>query len=805
VRNFFIILLLFGGSSLLFAQSAGTIKGFVKEGDAPVAYANVYLTLKTDSTKIKAGTVTGSAGEFILEKIPFENYVLHVQMIGYVSKKTDITLSSTIREIDLNTLSLEADALLLNAVEVVAAKELIQKTEDGFVIKASDNITQIGGTAADLLKNMPGVLVGADGEVTLRGKTPLTLINGRISGIAGIDRTAQLQQIPASSIERIEIINNPSAKYDADSEGGIINIILKKNEDSGTNGAFALGAGYGDRYRLNVSALLNHKTNKWNIGGAYDNWYTTRTRNVEGDRINYDVPELYYLTQRRFDERLVFYQNAKANVDFTPNKKNSFSFEALWAFPGEDNRETLTNLYQNFNKDFTGSNQRYSNEIRRSNTLEGSLKYSKRFDDPDKALTANVSNTFNKNKEDTDITTTNLTEQGESLGTSSIQRTHVYQNTNLMNLSLDYNQPVATKGFIETGYKGIMRNINSDYERATQQNGEYVIDPLNTNIFDFKEQIHAAYFQYTGWQGDKETPTWKYNAGLRAEQVWNKGETIDETVDFTNQYFNLFPSASLSYYTQKQNNFRVSYSRRISRPGLGQLSPFTDITDSLNQRSGNPELKPELINSWELTYNHSLKKGSVSLAAFYRLRNNAILPYTVLDENGVAFTQPQNFGQAMTYGTEAIASYNPFTFYSFNFSISAFKVIIEDTGATTEVSKDLVSWYTKLVNNFSIGKNGKLQVIGNYTAPTAIPQGESVAVYFVDMGYQHRIMKGKGKLGIVFTDIFDTQKSGTITSDDNFQFSRIFKLDTRAIMVTFGYTFGTSFRENVMENRFRND
>lgn len=279
-------------------------------------YANVYLTLKIDSTKIKAGTVTGSAGEFKLENIPFENYLLHVQMIGYVSTKMDIILNSTNHEINLNTLNLEADALLLNAVEVVAAKELIQKTEDGFVIKASDNITQIGGTAADLLKNMPGVLVGADGEVTLRGKTPLTLINGRTSGIAGIDRSAQLQQIPASSIERIEIINNPSAKYDADSEGGIINIILKKNEDSGTNGAFALGAGYGDRYRLNVSALLNHKANKWNIGGAYDNWYTTRTRNVEGDRINYNVPELYYLTQRRFDERLVFYQNAKANGRF---------------------------------------------------------------------------------------------------------------------------------------------------------------------------------------------------------------------------------------------------------------------------------------------------------------------------------------------------------------------------------------------------------------------------------------------------------------------------------------------------------
>ncbi|MBK8291033.1 MAG: TonB-dependent receptor family protein [Flammeovirgaceae bacterium] len=293
--------------------------------------------------------------------------------------------------------------------------------------------------------------------------------------------------------------------------------------------------------------------------------------------------------------------------------------------------------------------------------------------------------------------------------------------------------------------------------------------------------------------------------GLRAEQVWNEGETVDKTESFNNDYFNLFPSGSLSYYTSNRNNFRVSYSRRITRPSLGQLNPFTDITDSLNQRSGNPNLKPELINSWELSYNNTLQKGSLSFATFYRLRNNAILPYTVLDENGVAFTQPQNFGKAMTYGAEVITSYNPFSFWSLNFSLSAFKVQIEETGTSTEVSKNLISWYTKLVNNFTLYRNGKLQVIGNYTSPTAIPQGESIAVYFVDVGFQHRMLKGKGRLGVVLTDLFNTQKSGVIISDDNFTFSRIFKLDTQAIMATFGYTFGTSFKEKVMENRFRND
>ncbi len=437
MRTVLVTILFLYSNVMLRAQGIGSVKGVVKESNNPVEYANVFLTLKNDSTKIISGTVTDGFGNFLLQKIPFGNYALNIQMVGFVPEKTDVSVSTATYDINLNTISLEADALLLNSVEVVAVRELIQKTDEGFIVKASDNITQIGGTAADLLKNMPGVLVGAEGEVTLRGKTPLTLINGRISGIAGIDRSAQLEQIPASSIDRIEIINNPSAKYDADSEGGIINIILKKNEDRGTNGAFAVGAGHGDRYRLNVSALLNHKTNKWNIGGAYDNWYTTRTRSVNGDRVNFDLPDQYYLTQRRFDERLVFYQNAKTNIDFAPSKKNTFNLEALWAFPGEDNNETLKNTYENSAGDFTSSNQRHSNEIRRSNTVEVSLKYIKHFDNPDKLLTANVSNAFNKDNEDTDIRTIALTEEGDSIGTSSLQRTHVYQKTNLANMSLD--------------------------------------------------------------------------------------------------------------------------------------------------------------------------------------------------------------------------------------------------------------------------------------------------------------------------------------------------------------------------------
>ena len=800
------LIILFHLSSLaLLAQNNGSIRGFLKDNGNAVEFANVYITAVNDSSKIVAGTVTDNLGSFRLENVPIGNYSLAFQMLAFKTKKISIVLSSNDQQIDVGDITIEPDPLVLNVIEVNAMRNIIQKTDEGFIVNTSSNITQIGGTAADLLRNMPGVLVNAEGELTLRGKTPLTLINGRISGITGVDRAAQLERIPASSIERIEIINNPSAKYDADAEGGVINIILKKSEDNGTNGAFAIGAGKGDRYRFNASAMMNHKTDKWNLGIAYDNWYTTRTRRVRGDRINYELPEEYYLTQRRFDERLIFYQNAKATVDFTPNKKESWNFEVLWAFPGEDNNETLNSTYHTFEEDFTSKKQRHSNEIRRSHALEFSLNYKKQFDNADKVLLANINNTFGSDVEDTDITTQPLNEQEEELGNASLQRTHTYQKTNLATISVDYSEPISSNATLDAGYKSIFRYLNADYERANEEDGEFVIDPLNTNIFNFDEQIHSVYTQYNGWTGEKETPKWKYNVGLRAEQVWNNGSTIDELTDFTNDYFNLFPSASVYYFTPKKNTVKLSYSRRINRPGLGQLNPFTDITDSLNQRAGNPYLKPELIRSMELGYAHSWQKASLSLTTFYRLRNNAIFPYAVLDSNGVAFTQPMNFGKASTYGVEAIASVNPLSVWTINFTFAAYQVNIDDEGSVAGLATEQLNWNTKLINNFTLFKNSKLQVIATYSSPSTIPQGESVEVYYVDIGFQQTLMKGKGRLGLAITDIFDTQEYGFITSDDNFTFSRLFKLDTRALMLTFGYTFGTTFKEKLMENKFKND
>ena len=799
-----ITIVLIGSAFPSSAQKQGSVSGFVTINKSELEFADVYLTDQNDSTKIIDGTVTDSTGHFTIHNIQYGNYFLNVRLIGTREKRLRVVISPSMSAVDLGEIKLETDTQVLNAVEVIELRSIIQKTDEGFIVQTSDNITQIGGTAADLLKNMPGVLVSGDGEITLRGKTPLTLINGRSSGIAGIERSARLEQIPASSIDRIEIINNPSAKYNADAEGGIINIILKTNKENGTNGAFAVGVGFGERYRLNASVLLNRKTDKWNFGIAYDNWYTTRTRRVRGDRLNFDLPKQYFLTQRRFDERLIFYQNAKANIDYSPSDKSHLGFEALWAFPGEDNNETLRNNFATSENQFSGRNQRHSNEIRRSHAVEFSLNYSKQYTDPNHTLHATLSNTFGNDKENTDITTVGLNQQDDPVSTS-LQRTHTYQKTNLSNISIDYKNPLSPKGSMEVGYKAIVRYLRADFERANKVTSEFVSDPLNTDIFAFNEQIHAAYVQYNGWTGSNEQMNWKYSLGVRAEQTWNYGKNQGESDDFRNTYFNLFPSISLSYYTNEEDNFRLSYSRRINRPGLGQLNPFTDITDSLNQRSGNPMLKPELVNSFEIGYYLSARKTSLSLIGFYRARSNAILAHTILDENGIAYTQPLNFGAANTHGLEAISTFNPFAWWSLNLTLSAYEFTIEDVGGVAALFRRQINWYTKFISSLSVFRNTKLQVVASYTSPITIPQGESVAVYYLDLGLQQSIMKGKGRLGVSVTDVLDTQEYGFITTDYNFHFSRVFKLDTRAIMFTFGYTFGTSFKENLMENRFKNE
>ena len=777
------------------AFSQSSIQARIVDKSAPVEFVNVLLYSASDSIKILKYATTDSSGAFKLAGLSAGKYVLKTQMMGFISSKIPVSLAES-QSLQLPDISLVTDSKMLAAVEVISQKELVQKTTQGFIVKAKDNLTQAGGSATDLLKSVPTVVVDAEGAITVRGKGPLILINGRTSGISSTDL------IPASSVESVEIINNPSAQYDADSEGGIINITLKKVAKSGTNVTASVGGGFGAKGRGSAAFSLNRSAGKWNVGFSYDMRYSERTRKANTTRTSFDQPLNYLLLQNRLDNRTESNQNLKFNVDYAASEKDIFNFEVLTNLEGQDNDEVLGSKFSTQLGTFNSRNTRESIELEKGLAVEFAGTYKHIFADKKEKLVINASTSIGRDNQDTDISTVALSESGSAYGSSFLQRTYSYAKPQTTNFKLDYAKPITATTVLETGYKAIYRANNIDFQNQTFKSGSYIKNPALSNIFDFKEQIHAAYIQLKS----EPTSTFKYDIGLRAEKVMNEGTSIsNSSISFHRDYFNVFPTANLAYFLNKSDFLKFSYSRRINRPGLGQLNPMIDITDSLNQHGGNPYLKPELVNAFEVGYNKEGDGWSLSSSAFYRLSNNIIRPFIDLKPNGVALTTPQNFGNATTYGVEEIMDWFPAKFWSVNTSVSIFDQKIDGTYVSSDVANEVVSWYGKMIHNFSLSKQTKLQVIGAYNSPTAMPQGTRMAVYNIDLGFQTKVLKGKGALGVVLSDIFNMQSSGNTAIASNFSLERTMKVDTRAVFVTFAYSFANVFKESLLDNLFSND
>ncbi|MFH6994456.1 TonB-dependent receptor domain-containing protein [Flavobacterium sp. FlaQc-48] len=793
-QNLSLLMVLFFINQLSFGQNSSSVKGNISDGKLPLEFVDVILKSVNDSTKVAAYSVTDTSGNFVLENVPTGDYQLQFKLIGFKTFTQNIQFTGI--SITIGNITLQSDTNLLNAVVVNSQKKQIQKTDEGFIFNAVSNISQSGGTATDVLKSMPTVAVDADGAITLRGKSPMILINGKNSAITNMD------QIAASSIESIEVISNPTAKYDANAESGIINIRLKKNNQSGMNGAVVLGGGFGAKGRLNSSVLLNQKTEKWNFGLGYDNRFAGRTKKIKSERTNNFIDDEHFINQNRNDERTEGLQNLKLNIDFSPNERNSFSLEALGNMESQDNDETLHTQVNTSAHQFFSNNVRHSLELERSKVGELAFSYDRKFADDRKSLNAAITSSFNKHRENTDIDTYNYDQYAAQTGDAFLQRTHNYEHENISNAIVNYALPVSQKSIIETGYKGTFRFFNSDFQSADKTNGDYVVNPLSSNSFTFNEQINAVYGLLNSFTGDKENPKWKYNLGLRAEQVSNNGKTQNNSDNFSNHYLKLFPSASLQMNLATDEFVKIGYSKRINRPDLDDLNPFVDITDALNPHGGNPYLKPEIIHIAEMGYNKEWSKYSFSANAFYRNATDAIRQYAVLQDNGVILLQPRNIGSTVTYGLETIFSLKPAAFYDANISVTAFQQRIDASNLTQDVVNNAFNWYGKIINNFVPWKGGKLQIIGNYNSALATAQGKRIPVYNVDMGFQQKLGKGNARLGLVVTDLFNTLESGYKNNTLLFTNNRTSKSDTRALMITFAYTFKSDFKEKLLENQF---
>jgi outer membrane receptor protein involved in Fe transport len=769
------------------------VKGLVVSGGQPLPLANVIIFPEKDSSKAALFTSTDSSGAFSGTLSTPGKYDLRIQLIGFTPFRKSIQVNAG--SLDLGTINMLLENYTMQEVTVTGRRKLIQRTNTGFTVQTDAVITQAAGTATDLLANIPSILVDAEGGISIRGKPPLILINGRNSNLGN-----NLDRIPASSIERVEIINNPGAKYDADGEGGIINIILRKNTKQGTNGAFAVNGGYGARERFSSSFLMNHRPGNTNLGFSYDNRIGRRTRTVETDRENFAADEGHYLEQDRFDERKEITHNFKFNADHTTARKDVISFEGIYGYDNDWNYETLLSKFRNKAGMFNQGNIRISDERQLEHNLEGSLNYIRKFSNDKKQLSAGISHSYGNETENTNIETTPVNEIEVPIGDPYRQKTNNAELTNITNLKLDMTFPLTGRALLDAGYKGIIRSVTADFENAYEENGNFTPDPVFSNVFDYNEHVHALYATYRSSAGKKEE--WKYEMGIRIEQMLTEGRSDKVLSSFSNQFFNIFPNLNISRKFNSGSLIKLNIGRRINRPWLGQLNPFIDITDSLNRYGGNPDLKPELVNTVELGWGYDWPIISVNANLFYRRGTNTILPYTRLLPNGITFTQPQNIGSSTSAGTEAFFTFNPGKVWNSTASISLYNQTVDGFVGNEELYSSVFSWYMKWVNNFVISNNLRAQLLLNYQAPTAIPQGTRIAVYNADIGVQQKILKGKGRIGLTITDVFNTLQNGNEIITNDFRLHRISKSDTRAVLLTFAMTFGAAFKEKIMDNKY---
>jgi iron complex outermembrane receptor protein len=767
----------------------GKIKGIVldKSKGLPIEFATVGLFKKKDSTLI-TGAVANEKGEFLLENIPFGRFFLKANFIGYKEIVIDtIKIKPPVTEIDLGKIKLSSTSENLNEVEVEADKGSMQLSIDKKVFNVTKDLINSSGSATDVLQNIPSVSVDIDGNISLRGSGNVTvLVDGKPSGITGSSRQAILSQIPASSIESVEIITNPSAKYDPDGMSGIINIVLKKNKANGFNGSISAGVGTFDKY--NASLNLSYRNKHMNVYVNYGYRANHRTGSGYSNRQNILSDTTFYVDNSSNSIKREESHNAKAGLDFYINDKNTIGASVMYG-SGRENNIASTRYYE-FDNTHTMSGDYWRDvpETNHSMNLDYNLNYRKTFNKPKQELTfdATYSDASSNEKQ-------NFDERDYSLKFAPLNLTPLRQVTDnigkngIFTGQLDYTQPLKKGGKFETGYKIINRNIGNDYVSTTYNyvSDNFLPDTAINNNFKYTEQIHAVYGTFSS-----TIKNFGYQLGLRAEEALTDANLVTTSTNYKNNYFSLFPSVHLSEKLKKEQEIQLSYSRRINRPNTRSLNPFKDYEDPYNVRYGNPYLKPEYINSYELSYLKFWKKTALTATAYYRQTNGIVQRIKTIGDSTISYVTFVNLNSSTSYGIELIDKSDLLKWWNITASFNFFQNIINGKNVDADLQNENISYTGKLLSNMKVWKTMDIQFSANYMGPTATAQGIVKPVFTMDIGLKKDFLKNQLSIGLGVTDITNARKMAITASGSNFNLEFERRRESRVATLTVTYRFG---------------
>jgi len=707
------------------AAPVGVVKGEIEDslsGD-PVEYANIVLFKVKDSSMI-TGTITSEKGQFQLTKIPYGKYYLTASFIGYKNITIpNIIIKPQATEVNIGIIKLEPSSSNLSTVNITGEKKLMEFKLDKKVVNVDKIITTTGGTAIDVLQNVPSVTVDFDGSVSLRGNSNITiLIDGRPSSVTG----TKLEQIPASSIESVELITNPSAKFNPEGMSGIINIKLKKKKTFGLNGLVSANAGTGDKY--NGSINLNYNFSKVNIFASYDSRYNNRTgwgEMFRSSTIN-DTTLLLVNNLQSFYKRNS--NNIKIGADFFLNPKNTITLTGLYNIENSDNYDNSKSYVYNTSQLLSDRYDSYSDEVYSENAIDYTLNYKKTFDTKGKELSADIILNTGKESETNDFSYYYFLTDYVPVENVIPVKEKKFTTGNIFNTTIqsNYIHPFNKETKIEAGFQGFFRDHddNLNLDKLDSVTSVWYQDTNQSNHFIYKEQIYALYAIFS-----KEYKKWSFQVGNRFEQAFTEAEQKTVAEKNNKQYFSFFPTVHTTYKLKENQDIQLSYSRRINRPNMHMINPFVDYSNPNAIRYGNPNLKPEYINSYEIGHSIFWKKTSFSSSIFYRQINDVIKRYVFLDTNRVSNITTANLSKGKSYGIELVAEQTITKWWRVNANFSYFRTIIEGDKDNTSLTNDNYSWTSKLNSNMMLPKGVMFQLSGFYRGPMVTQPGEIQALY----------------------------------------------------------------------------
>ncbi|MCO6492233.1 MAG: TonB-dependent receptor [Phaeodactylibacter sp.] len=759
-----------------------------KSTGEPMEFVDVVLH-KGENEEFLHGAITDKDGGFRFTGLVPGKYYVQTNFMGYEPKRSRVfSIESKNQSVDLKKIAIEISVSLLDEVEVTATKSTLNLGLDRRAYNVDADIMSQTSSATEILQNLPSVTVDVNGQVSLRGTSNITyLINGRPSALLRAGGAAALQQIPANSIERIEVITNPSAKYRPDGIGGIINIVLKESNRQGFNGSVQANVGNPDLERYTGNILLNYGKEDVNFFGSYGFRHAKTPQDITDRRIERE--EGAPLSTQNIVRDVTFGELshlATAGVTFPVgesgmveiageyfylnNDNNSF---ANWAVTDENGPDAFS-----LDRQYNGYEQEYDVGIAYERTFDGN-------EDHSLAIEFNLSGY--------DETEDNLYGERNPLPAFTLRdssRNLIKKGGPVMEFVVEYARPIGRESELEVGYLGEIMKDDIDILGENFESG-WVTDPSKTYRFKFNQTLHAGYAVFT-----HAIESFYFSAGARAEQALVTPNLVSDGEKYNNNYFNLFPSLALGLELGDTEEIRLSYSKRINRADPDEQNPFPEYDDPFTRDKGNPRLKPEQVHSVELGYFLQNEKFTFMPTLYYRYLYDGFTELRKsVEEGGVNILETTftNFSNQTLAGAEVIFKGNVSNFLNLNFSANAYYNELDGTNLGLPANQSQITWDAKLGANFNITKTTFGQLNAQYVSNRLTPQGEFQPIKLLNLGLRQDVFNRRASILFTVSDVFASVEWESRIDNENLFWNQTFGRNQQIFYLGFSYRFGYSY------------